>query len=56
MIAFPSARHKSFRLPPHTEFAALDKERSFLMRVVRLSKAKTAPQTDDPSNRIGKQK
>ena len=56
MIAFPSTRHKSFRLPPHTEFAALDKERSFLMRVVRLTKAKTAPLTDDPSNRIGRQK
>ena len=56
MIGFPSARHKSFRLPPRAEFAALDKERNFLIRVVGFSKAKSVSRTDDPGNHIGRQK
>ena len=56
MIGLPSARHRNLWLRPRIEFAALDKERSFLVRVVGLSRAKPVPQTSDPAKRNGSQK
>ena len=56
MIGLPSARHRNLWLRPRIELAALDKERSFLVRVVGFSKAKSDPRANDLNNHSGRQK
>ena len=56
MIELPSAHYRNLWLRPRIELAALDKERSFLVRVVGFSKAKLDPQANDLNSHSGRRK
>ncbi len=52
MIIFSNARHKIFYVPVRTEATPLDRERSFLMRIVGRTIKKVALRESETSRRF----